>query len=144
MSVGAPWRDEHGGTNSTSLTHFYQKSLAKNVRPPDDVITWPHMTFNGEMMQQRAGDIKHSLSGYNSGWVGQIWCALEVPHFFTIGWWWGGHEIDMTWGRRSKKKSEIYESWIPMFVLHTASFKAFGSLMCRWQALKLWTWGHVT
>ena len=38
---------------------------------------WPQMTFQREMMQQRAGDIKHSLSDYDSGWFGQIWCILE-------------------------------------------------------------------
>ena len=27
----------------------------------------PQMTFQREMMQQRAGDIKHSLSDYDSG-----------------------------------------------------------------------------
>ena len=84
ISVDAPWRDEHCGTNPTSLAHFYQKLLAKNVRRPDDVIMWPQMTFQREMLQQRAGDIKHSLSDYDSGWVGQIWCILEVPNFFTI------------------------------------------------------------
>ena len=94
-SVDAPWRDEHCGTNSTSLTHFYQKLLAKSVRLPDDVITWPQMTFNEEMMQQRAGDIKHSLSGYNSGWVGQIWCALEVPHFLHLAD--DGEVMKLTW-----------------------------------------------
>ena len=77
MSVDAPWRDEHCGTNPTSLAHFCQKLLAKNVRRPDDVM-WPQMTFQREMMQQRAGDIKHSLSDYDSRWVGQIRCILEV------------------------------------------------------------------
>ena len=43
----------------------------------------------------------------------------------------------MTWGHRYKK-SDIYKSYIPMFVLHPASFKEFGSLMCLWQACKLW------
>ena len=37
-----------------------------------------------KIMQQRARDIKHSISGYESGWVGQIWCALEVLQFFLI------------------------------------------------------------
>ena len=55
-----------------SLAYFYQKLLAKNVRRPDDVIMRPQMTFQREMMQQRAGDIKHSLSSYDSGRVGQI------------------------------------------------------------------------
>ena len=45
---------------------------------------WPQMTFQREMMQQRTGDIKHSLSDYDSAWFGQIWCKLEVPNFFTI------------------------------------------------------------
>ena len=57
---------------------------------------WPKMTFQREMMQQRAGDTKNSLSDYDSGWVGQIWCILEVPNLFTIDLQWGGHEIDMT------------------------------------------------
>ena len=64
--------------------HFSSSFLSnvigkKNVRRPDDVIMWPQMTFQREMMQQRAGDIKHSLSDYDSGWVGQIWCILERP-----------------------------------------------------------------
>ena len=84
ISGDAPGRDEHCGTNPTSVAHFYQKLLTKNVRRPDDVIMWPQMTFQRETMQQRAGDIKHSLSDYDSGWVGQIWCILEVPNFFTI------------------------------------------------------------
>ena len=84
ISGDAPWRDEHGGTNPTPLAHFYQRLLAKNVRRPHDVIMWPQMTFQREMMQQRPGDIKHSLSDYESGWVGQIWCILEVPNFFTL------------------------------------------------------------
>ena len=84
ISGNAPWWDKHCGTNPTSLAHFYQKLLAKNVRRPDDVIMWHQMTFQREMMQQRARDIKHSLSDYDSGWVGQIWCVLEVPDFFTI------------------------------------------------------------
>ena len=45
------------------------------------------------MMQQRAGDIKHILSGYDSGWFGQVWCALEVLHFFTID----GEVMQLTW-----------------------------------------------
>ena len=36
----------------TSLANFYQKLLAKNVRRPDDIIMWPQMTFQREMMQQ--------------------------------------------------------------------------------------------
>ena len=84
ISGDALWRDEHCGTNPTSVAHLCPKLLAKNVRRPDDVIMWPQMTFQREMMQQRARDIKHSLSDYDSGWVGQIWCILEVPNFFTI------------------------------------------------------------
>ena len=64
ISGDAPWRDEHCGTIPTSLAHFYQRLLAKNVRWPDDVIMWPQMTFQWEIMQQRAKDIKHNLSGY--------------------------------------------------------------------------------
>ena len=62
------------------------------------------------MMQQRAGNIKYSLYGYDSGWFGQIWCVLEALQFFTIDLKWEGHENDMTWGHRYKKKSEIYKS----------------------------------
>ena len=32
----------------------YQKLMAKKVRRPDDVIMWPQMTLQREMMQQRA------------------------------------------------------------------------------------------
>ena len=41
ISFDAPWREEHCGTNPTSLANFYQKLWAKNVRRPDDVIMWP-------------------------------------------------------------------------------------------------------
>ena len=59
-------KKKHCGTNPTYLAHLFQKLLAKNVLQPDDVIMWPQMTFQREMMKQRAGDIKHSLSGYDS------------------------------------------------------------------------------
>ena len=95
ISVDAPWREEHCGTNPTSLPHFYQKLLAKSVRRPDDVIMWPQMTFQREMMRQRASDIKHLLSGYDSGWVGQIWYALEVLQCFTIDL--TGEVMKLTW-----------------------------------------------
>ena len=68
---------------------------SKNVRRPDDVIMWPQMTFQQEMMQQRAGDIKHSLSDYDSGWVGQIWCILEIHNFSPLTY--NGEATKFTW-----------------------------------------------
>ena len=68
MSVATPRRSPTPcSTNPTYLAHFYQKLLANNVQRPDDVIMRPQMTFQRERMQQRAGDIKHSLSDYDSG-----------------------------------------------------------------------------
>ena len=58
---------------------------------------WPQMTFQREMMEQRAGDIKHSLSGHDSGWIGQIWCALEVLQFFYHWLRYNGRVMKMTW-----------------------------------------------
>ena len=95
-----------------SLAHFYQKLLAKNVRRLDDVILWPQMTFQREMMQQHAGDIRYSISGYDSGWVGHIWCSLEVLifyHWLIIGgqgrrhrFWTGGGQLVQKRGTRRK------------------------------------------
>ena len=103
ISGDAPTRDEHCGTNPTSLDDFYQTLLAKNVRRPDDVIMWPQMTFQREMMQQRAGDIKHSLSYYDSGWVRQIWCILEVPNFS-----YNGEVTKLTWPKVTDIKNPKY------------------------------------
>ena len=54
------------------------------------------------MMQRRAGDIKHSLSGYDSGWFGLM--RIRSTSFFTIDLKLEVHENDMTWGHRYKKK----------------------------------------
>ena len=106
----AGWRDRHCGTNPRSLAHFYQKLLAKNVRRPDDVIIWSQMTFQREMMQQRTGDIKHSLSGYDSGWVWQMWCALEVLHFLPLTY--NGEVMKLTWPEVTDIKNPRYTNCI--------------------------------
>ena len=100
-----PWRDEHCGTNPTPLAHFYQKLLANNLRRPDGVIMWPQMTFQREMMQQRASDIKHSLSDYDSGWVGLIWCILEVL-FSPLTY--NGEVTKLTWPKVTDIKNPKY------------------------------------
>ena len=114
ISGDAPWRDEHCGTNPTSLAHFYQKLLAKNVRRPDDVIMWLQMTFQREMMgremKQRAGDIKYSLSDYDSEWVGQIWCILEVPNFSPLTY--NGEVTKLTWPKVTDIKNPKYTNCI--------------------------------
>ena len=56
--------------------------------------------------------------------------------FFAIDLSSEGHENGMTWGHRYKKIGDIDTYGIS--VLHIASFKKFGSLMCLWQALWLW------
>ena len=89
-----------------SLAHFYQKLLAKHVRRPDDVIMWPQMTFQREMMQQRTGNIKHSLSDYDSGWVGQIWCILEVLIFSPLSY--NGEVTKLTWPKVTDIKNTKY------------------------------------
>ena len=64
--TGTETRGDHDDHKKTLAT-WWRHNVTSGLR-------WP---FNGEMMQQRAGDIKHSLSSYDSGWFGQIWCALE-------------------------------------------------------------------
>ena len=46
-------------------------------------------------MQQRAGDIKHSLSGYDYGWFEQIWSALVGLHFLPLTY--NGEAMKLTW-----------------------------------------------
>ena len=147
ISGDAPWRDEHCETNPTSLAHFYPKLLAKNVRRTDDVMMWPQMTFQREMMQQRAVDIKHSLSDYDSGWVGQIWCILEVSNFFhhwlIMGRSRNWHDL---WSPVSKIRN------IPTNCRHlcpycTREFQRVwitGVPLARCQTSKNATWGQVT
>ena len=106
ISGDAPWRDEHCGTNPTSLAHFYQKLLSENVRLSDDVIMWPQMTFQRKMLQQRAGNINHSLSDYDSGWVGQIWCILKVPNFSPLTY--NGEVTKLTWPKVTDIKNPKY------------------------------------
>ena len=67
---------------------------------------WPQMTFQREMMQHRAGDIKHSLSDYDSGWVGQIWCILEVPNFSPLTY--NGEVTKLTWPKVTDIKNLKY------------------------------------
>ena len=67
---------------------------------------WPQMTFQREMMQQRAEDIKHSLSDYDSGWVGQIWCILEVPNFSPLTY--NGEATKLTWHKVTDIKNPKY------------------------------------
>ena len=90
------------------------------------------------MMQQRAGDIKNSLLGYDSGWFGLVWCALEVLNFLPLTY--NGEVMKLTWPEVTDMKNPRYTNrrYLPMSVLHTASFKEFESLMCLWQTLKLW------
>ena len=58
------------------------------------------------MVQQRAVDINHSLSGYDSGWFGQIWCALEVLHFLPLTY--SGEVMKMTWPEVTDIKNPRY------------------------------------
>ena len=58
------------------------------------------------MMQQRAGDIKHSLSDYDSGWVGQIWCILQVPNFSPLTY--NGEVTKLTWPKVTDIKNPKY------------------------------------
>ena len=94
-------------TNPTSSSSFLSKVIGKNVRRLDDVIMWPQMTFQWEMMQQRVGDIKHRVSGYDSGWIGQIWCALKVLIFYhwLIG---NGEVMKLTWPEVTDIKNPRY------------------------------------
>ena len=57
-------------------------------------------------MQQRAGDIKHNLSGYDSGWFEQIWCALEVLHFLPLTY--NGEVMKLTWPEVTDMKNTRY------------------------------------
>ena len=66
---------------------------------------WPQMTFQREMMQQRARDIKHSLSDYDSGWVGQIWRILEVPNSPLTS---NGEVTKLTWPEVTDIKNPKY------------------------------------
>ena len=156
MSVDAAWRDEHYSTNPTSLAHFYQKLLAKNVRRPDDVIMWPQMTFQREMTQQRVGDIKHRLSDYDSGWVGQIWCILCIYIYIYIyirGTYFFHHWLIMGRSRiwhdlRSPlskiRNIQIVDTYALTVHCEFQRVRITGVPLARCQTSKNATWGQVT
>ena len=122
------------------------KVIGKNVRRPDDVIMWPQMTFQREMMQQRTGDIKHSLSDYDSGWVGQIWCILEAPNFFH-------HWLIMGRSRNwhdlrspiSKiRNMQIVDTYVLTVHCEFQRVRITGVALARCQTSKNAAWGQVT
>ena len=120
---------------SSSLN--YQNLLAKNVRRPDDVIMWPQMTFQREMMLQRAGNIKHNLSDYDSGWVGQIWCIWEVPtcfhHWLIMGRSRNWHELNI----------QIVDTYVVIVHCEFQRVRITGVPLARCQTSKNATWVQV-
>ena len=100
-----------------------------------------------EMMQQRAGDIKHSLSGYDSGWVGQIWCALEVLHFFYHWLKGNGRVMKMTWPEVTDiqiRDKQIVDTFVRIAYCEFQRVWVFDVSLTGSQTLKNATWDQVT
>ena len=132
--------------------HVSSSFLPKVIGKKRTVTRWRHNVTSDDLSTGNDATARrgyHSLSDYDSGWVGQIWCILEVPNFFIID---INHQSmgrSRNWhGLRSPiskiRNIQIVNTYVLTVHCEFQRVRITGVPLARCQTSKNATWGQVT